>query len=588
MDVIFYWIVALFIGIPVLWAMFSAFIDKIKEPSESKAKLIDIEAKEKECAHRMDEAQKAIAEAEEKYQSAKSEEKRYYETRQDLVRRYNKAKAELDTSAHRQALEILSYSNDLFLTFAPQCDIAELHQSIMEGRLQKAFDAPPSITDLRISARIKSPNGIYTTTLKDCTCKDFQFRKKPCKHMLYLYYSICLLHAEKPLIDEALLNIYSEIEAKRNHISALEDETKKIEQRKYFVKKELTNLESDVRLKKIKSQREFEEFKESIKNKEQSMIKELEDFQNLLKDKNFRFSKMAQEFSDISTRYFDDTAYYLSHKERPAYSAADTVRLLKRETKEHVKELTELRLKLTYIEKMFPNINDIFDPGFDESDEFELETEENTDRVRLFLSPEEYSKLSTTEKNQLALDRYVEQRKSKWQVGRDYEMYVGHKLEHKGYRVQYTGIIENLEDMGRDLIATQGGKTLIVQCKNWSQEKTIHEKHIFQLYGTLILYKLDNPMFEVKGVFITTTKLSGKARAVARELDIEVIEQLPLGDFPRIKCNINRTSGEKIYHLPFDQQYDTTVINKKDGELYTFTVKEAEDLGFRRAWRHFS
>ena len=95
-------------------------------------------------------------------------------------------------------------------------------------------------------------------------------------------------------------------------------------------------------------------------------------------------------------------------------------------------------------------------------------------------------------------------------------------------------------------------------------------------------------MFEAKGIFVTTTKLSDKARAVAKELDIEIVEQLPLGDFPRIKCNVNRTTGEKIYHLPFDQQYDNTVINEKDGEFYSFTVKEAEDNGFRRAWRHYS
>ena len=576
MDDIFSWILVLFIGIPILWAMFSALIDKAKEPYKYKIRAIDIEAKEKECTRKTLEAEKKIAQAEEKIQAAKQEEKHYVEKRQDLINRYNKAKAELDTNAHRQALEILSYSNDLLLAFAPQCDISELHQGIMEGKLQKIFDAPPEINDLRISVKVKSQNGIYITTLKDCSCKDFQFRKKPCKHMIYLYYIVSMLHAEKPLMDEAVFKTYSEINAKKTVINQLESE-----------KADLQNDILNLNYKQRAYRSELNALESKLERKKQNEVKELEDFQNLLKDKNFRFSKMAQEFSDISTKYFDDTAYYLSHKTRPAYSAADTVRLLKRETKEHVRDLTELRLKLAYIEKMFPNINDIFDSGFDEESEFELETEENTDRVRLFLSPEEYSRLSTTEKNQLALDRYVEQRKSKWQIGRDYEMYVGHKLENIGYKVQYTGIIENLEDMGRDLIATNSKQILIIQCKNWSQEKTIHEKHIFQLYGTVVLYKLDNPYFEVKGVFVTTTKLSDKARAVAAELGIKVIEQLPLGEFPRIKCNVNRTTGERIYHLPFDQQYDRTIISKKDGELYAFTVREAEDLGFRRAWKHF-
>ena len=53
---------------------------------------------------------------------------------------------------------------------------------------------------------------------------------------------------------------------------------------------------------------------------------------------------------------------------------------------------------------------------------------------------------------------------------------------------------------------------------------------------------------------------------------------------PRIKCNISR-GGERIYHLPFDQQYDTTVITPNTGELWAQTVAEAETAGFRRAWR---
>ena len=56
-----------------------------------------------------------------------------------------------------------------------------------------------------------------------------------------------------------------------------------------------------------------------------------------------------------------------------------------------------------------------------------------------------------------------------------------------------------------------------------------------------------------------------------------------MGEFPRIKCNIN-SSNEKIYHLPMDQQYDNVVI-KNAGEQYAFTVLEAEKAGFRRAYR---
>ncbi len=41
---------------------------------------------------------------------------------------------------------------------------------------------------------------------------------------------------------------------------------------------------------------------------------------------------------------------------------------------------------------------------------------------------------------------------------------------------------------------------------------------------------------------------------------------MPLADYPRIKCNIARRDDERIYHLPFDQQYDTTLIEPERGE----------------------
>lgn len=56
-------------------------------------------------------------------------------------------------------------------------------------------------------------------------------------------------------------------------------------------------------------------------------------------------------------------------------------------------------------------------------------------------------------------------------------------------------------------------------------------------------------------------------------------------DYPLIKCNISQGTGEKIYHLPFDQQYDKVIIDTHRGEMYAFTVKEAEKNGFRRAFR---
>ena len=82
----------------------------------------------------------------------------------------------------------------------------------------------------------------------------------------------------------------------------------------------------------------------------------------------------------------------------------------------------------------------------------------------------------------------------------------------------------------------------------------------------------------------TTTSLSEVATEVAQVLGIKVAPISLPSTYPIIKCNISSATNEKIYHLPFDQQYDRTQISRS-GECYVTTVKDAEKLGFRRAWR---
>jgi hypothetical protein len=67
-------------------------------------------------------------------------------------------------------------------------------------------------------------------------------------------------------------------------------------------------------------------------------------------------------------------------------------------------------------------------------------------------------------------------------------------------------------------------------------------------------------------------------------LGVKIIEKFPIRPYPVIKCNVSLRDRTKIYHLPFDQQYDRTLIEFKD-ECYVETVAEAEALGFRRAFR---
>ena len=268
------------------------------------------------------------------------------------------------------------------------------------------------------------------------------------------------------------------------------------------------------------------------------------------------------------------------------------IREIKRDAEAMVAKNKEAYYQLEYLLNMFPNLRDVIDEEFDTLPIIEVSELVNYDTTRDYLSKEEYEQLSPCERNQLALDRYRNShKKTKWQIGRDYELYVGYKYSLKGYSIDYFGSYMGIEDLGRDIIAKKGDTTLIIQCKYWSSRKQIHENHINQLFGTMMCYCIENDIdkSKVKGVLVTNIELSDMARKMAKLLKIEVVEHFESGDYPCIKCNINRdTYGieTKIYHLPFDQQYDATKIDHK-GEFMATTVAEAEAAGFRRAFKWF-
>ena len=268
------------------------------------------------------------------------------------------------------------------------------------------------------------------------------------------------------------------------------------------------------------------------------------------------------------------------------------IREIRKDAQAMVEKNKEAQYQLAYLLKLFPNLEDVIDAEFNQLPVITVNELSDYDSVRDYLSKEEYTSLSETERNQLALDRYKKSHKrTKWQIGRDYELYVGHEYTKKGYNVDYFGSYMGLEDLGRDLIAKKDDNVLIIQCKYWSADKQIHEKHINQLYGTMICYCIEKNIDKknVKGLLVTNIELSPMAKKMASYLDIKYVENYKMGDYPCIKCNIGHGEyGEitKIYHLPFDQQYDSTKIQNK-GEFYAVTVAEAEAAGFRRAFKWF-
>jgi hypothetical protein len=319
----------------------------------------------------------------------------------------------------------------------------------------------------------------------------------------------------------------------------------------------------------------------------------IEEIKKVVEDKKINKPYLAKIYSDYIYYLDMKVANNLIIKKNPAYKASEEVKMIAKEKRNLFNQLKLVQYQLSVYENALPWLEEFKEINIEELDELieiDDDKKDEYDSLKNYLSPEEYKKLPLAQKYQLALERYrISNKKTNWQVGIDFERYSGYIYEQKGYRVTYNGALKKLEDLGRDLIATKKDEMVIIQCKYWSKQKTIHEKHIFQLYGTMITCKIDNPDKDVKAVFITTTCLSEKAKKIAEILCIRVCENIEYDKkYPCIKCNISKKDGTKIYHLPFDQQYDRITIEKEKGQFYANTVFEAEEKGFRRAYKWIS
>jgi restriction endonuclease len=328
------------------------------------------------------------------------------------------------------------------------------------------------------------------------------------------------------------------------------------------------------------------------------------DIQKIIKEKEVGFPWLADALSTFYENIDNIYASYLERKTRPALKQAERIREFAREKAFFKKEFTIMKYTLKYYESLFPWLSEYIGINSDELIKelySEKIDEQAKDPVLYYIQRGEFNSLNTTERNQKALDRYWSSKKSPWQIGRDYERYIGYLYEKEGYRVQYFGIEKGLEDLGRDLVCVKNNVTEIVQCKYWSKAKNIpiRENHINQLFGTTVKhymdYNHDNNLHsflkdyqdgKIVGTMVTSTVLSETALDFCKTLSIKVKQEIDLDfNYPCIKCNINPGTKEKIYHLPIDQQYDKTQIDYSAGEFYAKSVKEAEKRGFRRAFR---
>lgn len=330
----------------------------------------------------------------------------------------------------------------------------------------------------------------------------------------------------------------------------------------------------------------------AVLNEQQELTASL---QRLLKEKSAAMPWVGLMAADILWAFENSEAKYLRNKQHPARKAAEAVQAHAQEKKTLRISNRILEYRISLMTHYVPWLSDL---DFEDAERLveaqQISQQDLNDPASRYLTKYEWERLTDTERYQRALDRYKSSRKSDWEVGRDFERYVGYLFEKDRFDVLYHGAIEGFDDLGRDVIVKRPMEpTRLIQCKRWSPHKTIPEAAVFQLYGTTISYFIEENgrapkdtaelLRFVRPCFYSTARISGRVRDIALLMGVEIKDDMVLSDWPMIKCNIS-SSGDRIYHLPMDQQYDRVKLVRQD-EKYVHSVIEAERLGFRRAKR---
>ena len=362
---------------------------------------------------------------------------------------------------------------------------------------------------------------IYETTLTDCNCEDFKKNHIPCKHMIKLAIHTGLINSD-------------------------EEPTSELKQMERVINEHYVN--------------QYEYLYKKCQQKDREI-------QLLIKEKSIKYPWLAKVFSDYTELRAEQR---LSQIEK--YTGTKTMNVLtefKNKNTNLIKKCKELEYQLNFYNHLLPWIKEL---GITPIEIYEKLNHLNE------LEKEKYKQIT---KQALSDSENYKINKENWELGLEFERFVGYLYELKGYIVEYTGAIYKFGDMGRDLIAKNTNETLIIQCKRWSNEYTIHEKHVFQLYGTKKLYELEHKFENVKAVFVATNTLTETAKNIAKNLNIEVQEHIKIINYPKIKCKITE-NGEKLYFTPTDNYYDKLQMILSNGDLYVTTIKEAERLGFKK------
>lgn len=163
------------------------------------------------------------------------------------------------------------------------------------------------------------------------------------------------------------------------------------------------------------------------------LLEHMRGLDRIFGERKIQFPWLATAIADFHALEAERDAKMLESKKHPAVRAAAEVREHGSKRREAERLARQMRYRAEYYEKLFPWLADYVG---DDVPDFAVEvggtTETSDDPVRIWLTEAEYKNLSIIEKNQMALERWKTKKRSNWEIGREYERFIGYN-----YRVSW-------------------------------------------------------------------------------------------------------------------------------------------------------
>ena len=144
----------------------------------------------------------------------------------------------------------------------------------------------------------------------------------------------------------------------------------------------------------------------------------LKNFYEQLSSNKTAIPYMAKIIADIETFGLEKLALGLDWGyAKRRLEKVKSIREIRKDARAMIEKYKDAQYQLSYLLELFPNLSDIIECEFEQLPMIEVSELSDYDTTRDYLSKEEYASLSTTERNQLALDRYNNSHnKTKWQT----------------------------------------------------------------------------------------------------------------------------------------------------------------------------